>query len=51
LLGRHNLESAVALIQRYIPPDPGLMQAVMQAGTASIAQAGPGLAALQFPGT
>jgi len=44
------LEAAVALVHRYIPPAPDKMQAVMTAGTASIAQAGPGVAALRFPG-
>ena len=42
------LESAVALIQQYVPPSPDKMQAVIAAGTASIAQATPGHAALTF---
>ncbi len=44
------LESAAALAQRYVPPSPDKMQAVMTAGTASISQAGPGALALKFPG-
>ncbi len=47
---KEELAAAAALIQRYIPPDPGLMQVVMNAGTASIAQAGPAAIALKFPG-
>jgi hypothetical protein len=44
------LESAVALVQQYLPPEPDKMQVVMTAGTASLSQAGPGFAALKFPG-
>ncbi len=44
------LEAAAALVHRYVPPDPGKLQIVMNAGTASLAQAGPGAAALRFPG-
>jgi hypothetical protein len=47
---KEEMESAVALVQQYVPPSPELMQAVMTAGTASISQAGPGFAALKFPG-
>jgi hypothetical protein len=47
---KEELEAAVALVQQYLPPSPDLMQVVMNAGTASIAQAGPGRAALKFPG-
>ena len=47
---KEELESAAALVHQYVPPDPGLMQVVMNAGTASVAQAGPGFAALKFPG-
>jgi hypothetical protein len=47
---KEELEAAVALVHQYLPPSPDLMQVVMNAGTASIAQAGPGLAALSFPG-
>ena len=47
---KEELESAVALVQEYLPPQPEKMQAVMTAGTASLAQAGPGFAALKFPG-
>ena len=47
---KEELEAAVALVQQYVPPAPDLMQVVMNAGTASLAQAGPGFAALRFPG-
>jgi len=47
---KEELESAAALVQRYVPPDPGAMQVVMNAGTASLAQAGPGVVALTFAG-
>ena len=47
---KEEMEEAVALIQQYVPPSPDLMQVVMNAGTASLAQAGPGFAALKFPG-
>jgi hypothetical protein len=47
---KEEMESAVALVQQYVPPAPDMMQVVMNAGTASLAQAGPGLAALKFPG-
>jgi hypothetical protein len=45
---KEELERAVALVQQYLPPEPEKMQAVMTAGTASLAQAGPGFAALKF---
>jgi len=44
------LEAATALVHQYVPPDPGKMQVVMNAGTASLAQAGPGVVALKFAG-
>jgi len=44
------LEAAAALVHSYVPPDPGLIQVVMNAGTASLAQAGPGAVVLKFPG-
>src|SRR6188472_3591708 len=47
---KEELEAAVALVQQYVPPSPDLMQVVMNSGTASIAQAGPGAASLKFPG-
>ena len=47
---KEELESAVALVQQYLPPEPDKMQVVMNAGTASLSQAGPGFAALKFPG-
>jgi hypothetical protein len=47
---KEEMEAAVALIQQYVPPSPDLMQVVMNAGTASLSQAGPGFLALKFPG-
>ena len=47
---KEELESAVALVHRYIPPSPDNLQVVMNAGTASLSQAGPGAVALKFPG-
>lgn len=47
---KEELESAVALVQQYVPPDPAKMQVVANAGTASIAQAGPEALKLTFPG-
>ena len=47
---KEELEAAVALVQQYVPPSPDLMQVVMNAGTASLSQGGPGFAALKFPG-
>jgi len=47
---KEELESAAALVQRYVPPSPDKMQVVMNAGTASLSQAGPGVVALKFPG-
>lgn len=47
---KEELESSARLIQQYVPPQPDLMQVVMNAGTASISQAGPGAATLKFPG-
>jgi hypothetical protein len=47
---KDELEAAVALVHQYLPPSPDMMQVVMNAGTASVAQAGPGRAALKFPG-
>jgi hypothetical protein len=47
---KEEMEAAVALVQQYVPPSPDLMQVVMNAGTASISQAGPGAAAMKFPG-
>ena len=47
---KEELESAVALVHQYLPPQPDKMQVVMNAGTASLSQAGPGFAALKFPG-
>jgi hypothetical protein len=47
---KEELEAAVALVQQYVPPSPDLIQLVMNAGTASLSQAGPGAVALKFPG-
>lgn len=47
---KEELEAAVALVHQYLPPSPNMMQVVMNAGTASISQAGPGRASLKFPG-
>ena len=44
------LEAATALVHQYVPPDPGLMQVVVNAGGASLAQAGPGVVVLKFAG-
>ena len=44
------MEAATALVHQYLPPEPDKMQVVMNAGTASLAQAGPGALALRFPG-
>jgi len=46
---KDELEAATALVHGYVPPDPGLMQVVMGAGKASMAQQGPGAVALKFP--
>lgn len=47
---KEELQATVALIQQYIPPDPGQIQVVMNAGTASVSQAGPQNLAFTFPG-
>jgi hypothetical protein len=47
---KDELEAAVALVQQYVPPSPDMIQVVMNAGTASLSQAGPGRASLTFPG-
>ena len=47
---KEELQATVALIQQYVPPDPGLIQVVMNAGAASAGQAGPELLAFTFPG-
>jgi hypothetical protein len=47
---KEELESSTALVRQYVPPDPAMMQAVANAGTASIAQAGPEALKLTFPG-
>jgi hypothetical protein len=47
---KEELESAAALVHQYVPPSPDMIQVVMNAGTASLSQAGPGAMALKFPG-
>ena len=47
---KEELQATAALIQHYVPPDSGLIQVVMNAGTASVGQAGPELLAFRFPG-
>ena len=47
---KEELQATVALIQQYVPPDSGQIQVVMNAGTASVSQAGPQLLAFNFPG-
>jgi hypothetical protein len=47
---KEELEAAVALIQEYVPPAPDRIQVVMNAGTASVGQAGPDRLAFTFPG-
>ena len=47
---KEELQATVALIQQYVPPDSGQIQVVMNAGTASVSQAGPDLLAFTFPG-
>ncbi len=47
---KEELAATAALIRQYVPPNPGLLQVVMNAGTASLSQAGPAYIALKFPG-
>jgi len=47
---KEELQATVALIQQYVPPDSGQIQVVMNAGTASVSQAGADLLAFNFPG-
>ncbi len=47
---KEELQATAALIHRYIPPAPDMMQVVINAGTASMAQAGPDAVSLIFPG-
>jgi hypothetical protein len=42
------MERAIALIERYMPPSPDKMQAVVAAGKAALSQAGPDAIQLQF---
>ncbi len=45
---KEELQAATALVQQYVPPDPGLIQVVIGAGKASLTQEGPGAVALKF---
>jgi hypothetical protein len=47
---KEELQATAALVQRYVPPTPDQIQVVMNAGTASVGQAGPELVAFNFPG-
>ena len=47
---KEELQATVALIQQYVPPDSGQIQVVMNAGAASVSQAGPQNLAFTFPG-
>ena len=38
---KEDLQAATALVHQYVPPDPGLIQVVMNAGKASLAQPSP----------
>jgi len=42
------MERAVSLIERYVPPSPDKLQAVVAAGKTALSQAGPGAIQLQF---
>ena len=45
---KEELQAATALVSQYVPPDPGLIQVVIGAGKASMAQEGPAAVALKF---
>jgi len=47
---KEELQATAALIQEYVPPAPDRIQVVMNAGTASLAQAGTQRVAFIFPG-
>lgn len=47
---KEELQATAALIHEYVPPAPDRMQLVMNAGTASVGQAGPDRLAFTFPG-
>jgi hypothetical protein len=47
---KEELQASAALIQQYVPPAPDSIQVVINAGTASLGQAGPDLVAFTFPG-
>jgi hypothetical protein len=45
---KEELQAATALVNQYVPPDPGLIQVVIGAGKASLAQEGPAAVGLKF---
>ncbi|BCS34045.1 hypothetical protein TBR22_A32740 [Luteitalea sp. TBR-22] len=47
---KEELQATAALIHEYVPPAPDRIQVVMNAGTASVGQAGPERLAFTFPG-
>src|SRR5512139_3831739 len=47
---KEELQATAALIHEYVPPAPDRIQVVMNAGTASVGQAGPDGLAFTFPG-
>ena len=47
---KEELEASAALVQQYVPPAPDRLQVVINAGTASLGQAGPEMVAFTFPG-
>ena len=47
---KEELQATAALIHEYVPPAPDRIQVVMNAGTASVGQAGPDRLAFTFPG-
>ncbi len=47
---KEELQATAALIQQYVPPAPDRIQVVMNAGTASVGQAGPDRQAFTIPG-
>jgi len=47
---KEELQATAALVQQYVPPAPDRLQVVINAGTASLGQAGPEMVAFTFPG-
>jgi hypothetical protein len=47
---KEELQATAALIQQYVPPAPDRIQVVINAGTATLGQAGPEMVAFTFPG-